>query len=84
VYSVVYQSAEYSIMYHDLPCAASFWSFLFAIDQDLAETARKKACPVWRAPALRQLSPEATGHSRPVTRATAGQTELLLRSRRLP
>jgi hypothetical protein len=45
VYSVVYQSAEYSIMYHDLPCAASFWSFLFAIDQDLAETARKKACP---------------------------------------
>jgi hypothetical protein len=45
VYSVVYQSAEYSIRYHDLPCAASFWSFLFAIDQDLAETARKKACP---------------------------------------
>jgi hypothetical protein len=32
-------------MYHDLPRAARFWSFLFAIDQDLAETARKKACP---------------------------------------
>jgi hypothetical protein len=31
-------------MYHDLPVAASFWSFLFAIDQDLAETARKSAC----------------------------------------
>jgi hypothetical protein len=31
-------------MYHDLPHAARFWSFLFAIDQDLAETARKKAC----------------------------------------
>ncbi len=31
-------------MYHDLPGAASFWSFLFAIDQDLAETARKNAC----------------------------------------
>jgi len=31
-------------MYHDLPQAASFWSFLFAVDQDLAETARKKAC----------------------------------------
>ena len=32
-------------MYHDLPRAARFWSFLFAVDQDLAETARKKACP---------------------------------------
>src|ERR1700733_15711761 len=31
-------------MYHELPGAASFWSFLFAIDQDLAETARKNAC----------------------------------------
>jgi hypothetical protein len=31
-------------MYHDLPDTASFWSFLFAIDQDLAETARKNAC----------------------------------------
>jgi len=31
-------------MYHDLPRAARFWSFLFAIDQDLAESARKKAC----------------------------------------
>jgi hypothetical protein len=31
-------------MYHDLPGAASFWSFLFAIDQDLAETARRNAC----------------------------------------
>ena len=32
-------------MYHELPRGASFWSFLFAIDQDLAETTRKKACP---------------------------------------
>jgi hypothetical protein len=32
-------------MYHDLPRDASFWSFLFAIDQDLAETARRNACP---------------------------------------
>ena len=31
-------------MYHELPGAASFWSFLFAIDQDLAETARKNGC----------------------------------------
>ena len=34
---------EYLTMYHDLPQAASFWSFLFAVDQDLAETARKNA-----------------------------------------
>jgi hypothetical protein len=32
-------------MYHDLPRGASFWSFLFAIDQDLAETTRKNGCP---------------------------------------
>jgi hypothetical protein len=36
---------EYSTMYHDLPRAARFWSVLFAIDQDLAEETRKKACP---------------------------------------
>ena len=30
---------------HDLPGTARFWSFLFAIDQDLAETARKQGCP---------------------------------------
>jgi hypothetical protein len=32
-------------MYHDLPRAARFWSVLLAIDQDLAEMTRKKACP---------------------------------------
>jgi len=32
-------------MYHDLPCPAEFWSFLFEIDQDLAETTRQKGCP---------------------------------------
>jgi hypothetical protein len=32
-------------MYHDLPRVARFWSVLVAIDQDLAETTRKKACP---------------------------------------
>lgn len=31
-------------MYHDLPRAARFWSVLWAIDRDLAETARKNAC----------------------------------------
>src|SRR4029078_946278 len=32
-------------MYHDLPRTARFWSFLFAVDQDLAQTARKGGCP---------------------------------------
>src|SRR5262249_50284992 len=36
---------EYSTMYHDLPRTARFWSFLFAVDQDLAETARNEGCP---------------------------------------
>lgn len=31
-------------MYHDLPRGASFWQFLFSIDQDIAETRRRKAC----------------------------------------
>ena len=31
-------------MYHDLPRTARFWCFLFAIDQDLAETTRKAGC----------------------------------------
>ncbi len=32
-------------MYHELPRGATFWLFLFSIDQDLAQTARLKACP---------------------------------------
>jgi hypothetical protein len=32
-------------MYHDLPRSARFWLFLLAVDQDLAEEARKNACP---------------------------------------
>jgi hypothetical protein len=31
-------------MYHDLPRGARFWSFLLAIDQDLADETRKNAC----------------------------------------
>jgi hypothetical protein len=34
------------MMYHGLPRAASFWSFLLAVDQDLAETTRKNHVPV--------------------------------------
>jgi hypothetical protein len=31
-------------MYHELPRGASFWLFLLSVDQDLARTARQKAC----------------------------------------
>lgn len=31
-------------MYHDLPRSARFWLFLLAVDQDLAETARRQGC----------------------------------------
>lgn len=33
------------MMYHDLPRDASFWLFLFSIDQDLAHNTRKEGCP---------------------------------------
>ena len=46
MYSVWFSTtAEYSNMFHGLPRNASFWQFLFSIDQDLAESARKEACP---------------------------------------
>lgn len=32
-------------MYHELPRGATFWLFLFSIDQDLARSARENACP---------------------------------------
>jgi hypothetical protein len=32
-------------MYHELPDGATFWLFLFAVDQDLAQSVRAKACP---------------------------------------
>ncbi len=32
-------------MYHELPRGASYWLFLFSIDQDLANSTGKKACP---------------------------------------
>ena len=32
-------------MYHNLPRHASFWAFLFSIDQDLANSARQQGCP---------------------------------------
>jgi hypothetical protein len=31
-------------MYHELRCDASFWAFLFRVDQDLAETCRQEKC----------------------------------------
>jgi hypothetical protein len=32
-------------LYHNLPGHASFWAFLFSIDQDLANSARQQGCP---------------------------------------
>ena len=32
-------------MYHELPRTARFWSFLRAVDQDLAKKTREKGCP---------------------------------------
>lgn len=32
-------------MYHEWPRSSTFWLFLFTIDQDLARTAKDKACP---------------------------------------
>ena len=32
-------------MYHNLPRDASFWPFLFKIDEDLANIARQQGCP---------------------------------------
>jgi hypothetical protein len=32
-------------MYHDLTRDASFWTFLFSVDRDLAEQARQAKCP---------------------------------------
>jgi hypothetical protein len=31
-------------MYHEWPQGASFWPFLFSVDQDLAQTTQQKAC----------------------------------------
>ena len=70
-------------MYHDLPRTARFWSFLLAVDQDLAEEARKKACPCGGRlhSANYPRKPRGTPVQLPEHRMP--QTELLLRSRRL-
>jgi hypothetical protein len=36
---------EYSTMYHELFADATFWTFLFSIDQDLAKASQEKRCP---------------------------------------
>jgi hypothetical protein len=41
---MVFDDREYTMMLRDLPRDASFWQFLFSVDQDLAETARKNSC----------------------------------------
>ena len=67
-------------MYHDLPRTARFWSFLLAVDQDLAETDPQESMSLRRPPPLRQLPPEAPGHPCAAAPGTVPQTELLLRS----
>ena len=46
-------------MYHDLPRTARFWSFLLAVDQDLAEKPARK-----RVPAADACTPPTTSGSR--------------------
>ena len=48
-------------MYQDLTYDARFWSLLFAIDQDLAETARKEGCSCGGRLHRGRLSPAAPG-----------------------
>jgi hypothetical protein len=42
---MVYHNRGVPTMYQELFRHASFWSFLFSVDQDLAQSARDKACP---------------------------------------
>ena len=44
MYSVVCHNAEYSTIYHCLPRTARYWSFLLAVDKDLANKTRSSAC----------------------------------------
>jgi hypothetical protein len=41
---MVFDDQEYPIMLRGLPRDASFWQFLFSVDQDLAASARKAGC----------------------------------------
>jgi hypothetical protein len=41
---MVFDDQEYAIMLRALPRDASFWRFLFSVDEDLAATARKAGC----------------------------------------
>jgi hypothetical protein len=41
---MVSRTTEYPTMYQDWPRGASFWLFLFSVDQDLAQSAREKCC----------------------------------------
>ena len=44
-------------MYHELLSDTSFWTFLFTIDQDLAETSRAEQCPSCGSPLHRANYP---------------------------
>ena len=70
-------------MYHDLLRDASFWPFLFSIDQDLAETARQKACPCGGRLHRANYPRKPRGGPDDLPERIPLPAELLLRSRRL-
>ena len=74
---------EYSTMYHELPRSARFWSFLFAIDRDLAETTRKNACSCGGRLHSANYLRKPRGTAAQLPEQQRQQIELLLRSRRL-
>ena len=71
-------------MYHDLPRCRQVLVVPFGSRPGSRGDHPQARVFLRRTPALRQLPPQAPGHSRPAPRGTAPQTELLLRSRRLP
>ena len=71
-------------MYHDLPRDASFWAFLFSIDQDLAEQARQKACPCGGRLHRANYPRKPRGGGEDLPEAVRLPAELLLRSGGLP
>ena len=50
-------------MYHDLPRTARFWSFLLAVDQDLAEKPARKHVPAAAACTAANYPRKPTRHS---------------------
>ena len=66
-------------MHHALPFNATFWAFLFTIDQDLAETTRRHGCPCGGR-LHRGLPPQAPRWHRHTAGDLQDQIQLLLQS----